>query len=88
MILELEFDLQHKTNYLSTRLNALGQAKFTDLLRKPFEDGNDTSLAMEIRSGLHKSERVNFFEIYSDYIELTFSEIQLTQSTRDEIFIY
>lgn len=55
MILEFEFDLQNSTLYLSKRLNALGKTKYPDALRKSLENGNDTTLATEIRTGLLNS---------------------------------
>lgn len=58
MISELEYDLERGKVYLSPRLNETGKENYVQALRKAFEDGNDTSLAYEIRNGyLNETEQ-------------------------------
>ena len=50
MVEELEIDVANGTLYLSTRLNSRGQDEYEQLLRTAFLEGDDESLADEIRS--------------------------------------
>ena len=49
MVEELELDLKNGTLYLSERLSRYGKEAYTDLLRKAMLEGNDQSLAEDLR---------------------------------------
>jgi hypothetical protein len=58
MISELEYDLDRTKVYFSLRLNDIGKDNYVPALRRAFIDGDDTSLAFEIRNGyLNETEQ-------------------------------
>lgn len=50
MVEELEIDIANRDLYLSPRLNGRGRVEYEQLLRTAFLNGNDQSLADEMRS--------------------------------------
>ncbi|KPV60112.1 hypothetical protein QJ48_07410 [Paenibacillus sp. A3] len=51
MVDELEYDLENGTVYFSSRLNPTGKERYVETLRTSLLNGDDVSLAKEIRNG-------------------------------------
>lgn len=49
MLDEIDMDIKNNTLYLSKRLNYHGQSKYPELLKKAIIEGNDSTLAADLR---------------------------------------
>jgi hypothetical protein len=57
MLAEIDRDIAMNTLYVSDNLNPQGQIDYPDLLRAASQDGNDVTLAAEIRGRLNAYEK-------------------------------